>query len=85
MSDSVVQYPPLRSDDPAGNSHRPAWSVSPVCAIGLVGDTYTITVSGKETDGRFCLINIHFPQGGGPGRTVTISKRPSSFSRDTFK
>ena len=23
--------------------------------IGLVGDTYTITVTGEETNGRFCL------------------------------
>ena len=34
--------------------------------IGLVGDTYTITVTGEETNGRFCLIDMHIPQGGGP-------------------
>jgi mannose-6-phosphate isomerase-like protein (cupin superfamily) len=34
--------------------------------IGLVGDTYTITVSGEQTDGRFCLIDMYVPPGGGP-------------------
>jgi quercetin dioxygenase-like cupin family protein len=34
--------------------------------IGLVGDTYTITVSGDDTKGRFCVIDMHIPQGGGP-------------------
>jgi mannose-6-phosphate isomerase-like protein (cupin superfamily) len=34
--------------------------------IGLVGDTYTITVSGEQTNGRFCLIDMYVPPGGGP-------------------
>jgi len=34
--------------------------------IGLVGDTYTITVTGEETAGRFCVIDMHIPPGGGP-------------------
>jgi quercetin dioxygenase-like cupin family protein len=34
--------------------------------IGLVGDTYTITVTGDETDGRFCVIDMYIPPGGGP-------------------
>jgi quercetin dioxygenase-like cupin family protein len=34
--------------------------------IGLVGDTYTITVSGDDTGGRFCVIDMHIPPGGGP-------------------
>ena len=34
--------------------------------IGLVGDTYTVLLSGKDTAGRFCLIDMHIPQGGGP-------------------
>jgi quercetin dioxygenase-like cupin family protein len=34
--------------------------------IGLVGDTYTITVPGESTDGRFCVIDMHIPPGGGP-------------------
>lgn len=34
--------------------------------FGLVGDTYTITVAGKDTNGRFCVIDMHVPPGGGP-------------------
>jgi quercetin dioxygenase-like cupin family protein len=34
--------------------------------IGLVGDTYTIVLTGKDTAGRFCLIDMHIPPGGGP-------------------
>ena len=34
--------------------------------IGLVGDTYTITVTGEETEGRFCVIDMHIPPEGGP-------------------
>ena len=34
--------------------------------IGLVGATYTITVAGKDTNGKFCVIDMHVPPGGGP-------------------
>jgi quercetin dioxygenase-like cupin family protein len=34
--------------------------------IGLVGDTYTILLTGKDTAERFCLIDMHIPPGGGP-------------------
>jgi len=34
--------------------------------IGLVGDTYTILLTGSDTAGRFCLIDMHIPHGGGP-------------------
>lgn len=34
--------------------------------LGIVGDTYTILLSGTETAGRFCLIDMHVPPGGGP-------------------
>jgi len=35
--------------------------------IGMVGNTYTITVAGKDTGNRFCVIDMHVPPGGGPG------------------
>src|SRR5437588_8403936 len=35
--------------------------------IGLVGDTYTILLSGNDTNGRYCLIDMLVPPGGGPG------------------
>jgi quercetin dioxygenase-like cupin family protein len=34
--------------------------------ISLVGDTYTTLLAGKDTAGRFCLIDMHIPPGGGP-------------------
>ena len=34
--------------------------------IGLVGDTYTILVAGRDTDGKYTLIDMHVPPGGGP-------------------
>ncbi len=34
--------------------------------IGVVGDTYTILLAGKDTAGRFCVVDMHVPPGGGP-------------------
>jgi len=34
--------------------------------LGVVGDTYTILLTGKDTAGRFCLIDMYVPPGGGP-------------------
>ena len=34
--------------------------------IGLAGDTYTVLLTGKDTAGRYCLIDMHIPPGGGP-------------------
>jgi quercetin dioxygenase-like cupin family protein len=34
--------------------------------VAVVGDTYTILVSGAETGGRYCLIDMLVPDGGGP-------------------
>jgi quercetin dioxygenase-like cupin family protein len=34
--------------------------------LGVVGDTYTILLSGKDTDGRYGLIDMLVPPGGGP-------------------
>ena len=34
--------------------------------LGLVGDTYTILFTGEDTAGRYCLIDMLVPPGGGP-------------------
>jgi quercetin dioxygenase-like cupin family protein len=34
--------------------------------IGIVGDTYTLLLTGDATAERFCLIDMHIPPGGGP-------------------
>jgi quercetin dioxygenase-like cupin family protein len=36
--------------------------------IGLAGDTYTILLTGEDTAGRYCLIDMLVPPGGGPPR-----------------
>jgi quercetin dioxygenase-like cupin family protein len=33
---------------------------------GLVGDTYTVLVTGDDTAGKYTLIDMHVPPGGGP-------------------
>ena len=33
---------------------------------GIVGDTYTILLSGADTDGHYCLTDMLVPPGGGP-------------------
>lgn len=35
--------------------------------LAIAGGTYTILVSGAETVGRYCLIEMQVPPGGGPG------------------
>jgi quercetin dioxygenase-like cupin family protein len=34
--------------------------------LGVVGDTYTILLTGKDTAGRYCLVDMFVPPGGGP-------------------
>lgn len=34
--------------------------------VAVVGDVYTVLVSGKQSGGRYALIDMHVPQGGGP-------------------
>jgi quercetin dioxygenase-like cupin family protein len=34
--------------------------------IGLVGDTYTTLLLGKDTAERYCLVDMHIPPGDGP-------------------
>ena len=48
--------------------------------ISVAGGTYTILVSGEQTGGRYSLIDMLVPPGGGPpGGTVTILRRCSPF------
>jgi quercetin dioxygenase-like cupin family protein len=35
-------------------------------SVGSAGDTYTILVSGEESGGRYCLIDMYVPHGSGP-------------------
>jgi len=47
--------------------------------FGIVGDTYTILLSGDDTAGKYTLIDMLVPPGGGPHPIVTTSKRCSPF------
>src|SRR5229473_5860037 len=59
-----TNLPTIPPDDPKRN--LTLGQPDNLAHIGLVGDTYTITVTGEETDGRFCVIDMHIPPGGGP-------------------
>jgi len=69
MHEKRLEYPPIPSDDPKRTLKlaAPDKEDGKLPHIGLVGDTYTITVSGDDTNDRFCVIDMHVPPGGGPG------------------
>jgi quercetin dioxygenase-like cupin family protein len=67
MDELSSQYPPLPADDLKRSLTLAQIDEDKTLAhIGLVGDTYTVTVTGAETAGRFCVIDMHIPPGGGP-------------------
>jgi quercetin dioxygenase-like cupin family protein len=67
MDELALHYPPLLADDLKRNLTLDQIDQEKTLPhIGLVGDTYTITVTGAETAGRFCVIDMHIPPGGGP-------------------
>jgi quercetin dioxygenase-like cupin family protein len=57
---------PIPSDDPSRNLTHVSADDPTVPHIGLVGDTYTTLLSSKDTAGKYCLIDMHVPPGGGP-------------------
>jgi quercetin dioxygenase-like cupin family protein len=67
MSDAESEFAPLPADDLSRSLALTPVDSPAAQHIGLVGDTYTITVAGKDTDNRFCVIDMHVPAGGGPG------------------
>ncbi len=56
----------IPADDPKRNLILARADDQNLPHIGLVGDTYTTLLSGKDTAGRFCLVDMHIPPGGGP-------------------
>jgi quercetin dioxygenase-like cupin family protein len=66
---SITSLPgtPIPDDDPRRKLKiaRPNTDQS-LPHIGLVGDTYTVLLNGEDTNGRYCLIDMHIPPGGGP-------------------
>jgi len=66
MAELTSTNPPLPPDDPTRALGFAQADSETAPHIGLVGATYTITVAGKDTGGRFCVIDMHVPPGGGP-------------------
>jgi quercetin dioxygenase-like cupin family protein len=64
--DSVESYAPVPPDDLERRLRAVRSDDQTLPYIGVVGDTYTILLSGDDTAGRFCLIDMHIPPGGGP-------------------
>lgn len=86
MADEAQAFPPIPPDDSrrrlaVARPNGPA----PLRHVGIAGNTYTILLSGEDTAGRFCLMDMHVPPGGGPRPTATTSRRrsPSSAARSS--
>ena len=56
----------LPADDPARKLTLASRDSPGVRHLALVGDTYSILVSGADTGGKYCLIDMSVPDGGGP-------------------
>ena len=61
----------LTPEVPADDTSRPLVHTKPntdssLKHVSVAGDTYTILMTGRETSGRYCLIDMHVPPGGGP-------------------
>ena len=54
------------ADDPARKLTVADPDSPAVRHVAVVGDTYSILVSGAQTAGRYCLIDMIVPDGGGP-------------------
>ncbi len=65
MTDPAAQYPPPDNLQRKLTISR-AETDQNLSHIGIVGDTYTILLTGEDTNGRFCLIDMHIPPDGGP-------------------
>ncbi|SNT33165.1 Cupin domain-containing protein [Granulicella rosea] len=66
MAEHDSPFTPLPSDDLARGLALAFADKPGLAHIGLVGDTYTVLLNGRDTAGRFCLIDMHIPPGGGP-------------------
>jgi len=70
MIDTASPNAPSGSAIPADDPSRTLTVADPDGAgmrhVSVVGNTYTILVSGAETAGRYCLIDMLVPNGGGP-------------------
>ena len=66
MSELDPQMSGLPADDPGRTMAHVASDSPELPHLGVVGDTYTILLTGAQTNGQYCLIDMHVPPGGGP-------------------
>lgn len=60
-------YPAVPPDDPNRRLAVARPDTDPALPhVGLAGDTYTVLLAGSDTAGRYTLIDMHVPPGGGP-------------------
>ena len=57
---------PLPSDDLSRSLTVSKPDDANLLHLSVVGDNYTVLVSGKQTEGRYCLIDMLVPDGSGP-------------------
>ena len=58
---------PIPPDDPSRSPTRARPDEDATLRrVSVVGDTYTLLVTGDDTAGRYCLIDMFVPPGGGP-------------------
>jgi quercetin dioxygenase-like cupin family protein len=53
--DDPSRSPTVANPDDPGTTH-----------VSLVGNTHAMLVTGGQTNGRYCLIDMRVPDGGGP-------------------
>ena len=56
----------LPADDPARTLTVADRESDDVRHLALAGDVYTVLIAGDQTDGRYTLIDMRVPDGGGP-------------------
>jgi quercetin dioxygenase-like cupin family protein len=66
MADSNPRTQALPPDDPDRNLSRVRPEDEALAHVSVAGDTYTILLTGADTAGRFTLIDMLVPPGGGP-------------------
>ena len=62
----IQHAPAIPADDPGRELSIVQEGDACLRFISVAGDTYTILLTGEETGGRYCVIDMHVPPGGGP-------------------
>jgi mannose-6-phosphate isomerase-like protein (cupin superfamily) len=63
-----LEPPALAADDPRRALAIARSDDEGLVHLAVVGDTYTVLLSSEQTDGRFAMLDMLIPPGGGPPR-----------------